>query len=863
MKTTSDGFKALAEDEYGVKYYHKITLNGTEITEDINDFKYSHTCNGEDTLTIGNVGSAMVKFSINRPSINLANEEIEVFEGIDVNGTIEYVKLGIFKVLKPANDRGNITYQCVDRMTYLMNMPFFSELTDNVTDVAILNEICTQVGITLANTDLISHTLPSAPIGYTRREVISYMSQLQGKNGIINDEGNLELIWYSQTDYVVDDDKIYYEGTDSINGEMDYTLEYIECVVRKEEEEVNLKSGNGIVGMSFENPFMTQEILDEVFAKIGGFTYRPVEVQFLGDFRLEVGDIVSVTTNNSSYIVPIMELTHDSDGGVKTTIQSIAETESENGLDLSSPSTKAMDRYYANLVLINKALVNKLDVDQLDAVAAEIQRLVVNEIDGKYAEIDFANIDTAKVDKNIVSLLLAEVGLIDRATIVEGHVTKLLDAVEINANSIKSGTIVTDRLLLSGAEGSILFELNNLGELTSTNVDSLDGYVITPRTINADRIVAGSITANEIDVEDIFAQDITATGTIRGATFIGGKIQSDNYNPNSTGMTWNLNENTFKSPNMSWNSEGRLSVNDIILSGLTAYEAEKFEDITHGICEKRMQMSIDEIISFITRESDNVGISSFLLKSGSLYVGKMVDEEVQYLSFDPDSTSTDFIVKCGSCTIEATTHISRPVTMGSTLRVASDVYFANGFDYKVDLNGNATFNKLNIVSETNLQDTLSVTGATTLKQLTVDSINNYVLGNACAKNSIAEVKENSTDLVTSGAVYSKIASLDIIRDLSGAKVYTGEMNAGTAMAISNTTSSRIIYVQLRALITLQIGNIVNVYSVYNHSGSGFQVAPVVLNQSSNHGTVFVNSSGQLCISNGNANNVLRVFVVYV
>lgn len=153
---------------------------------------------------------------------------------------------------------------------------------------------------------------------------------------------------------------------------------------------------------------------------------------------------------------------------------------------------------------INTLDSEKISVDDLDATKAEITTLVVDEIDGRYATIDFANIDTAKVDKNIVSLLLAEVGLIDRATIVEGHVTKILDAVEINANSITSGTLVTDRLVLSGSEGSILYELNNLGELTSTNVNTLDGYLLTDRTIHADKLIANSITANELDVTNIF-----------------------------------------------------------------------------------------------------------------------------------------------------------------------------------------------------------------------------------------------------------------------------------------------------------------------------------------------------------------------
>lgn len=150
-----------------------------------------------------------------------------------------------------------------------------------------------------------------------------------------------------------------------------------------------------------------------------------------------------------------------------------------------------------------------------DHVTAEI--LDSTEINTQFMQADFANIKHASLDVAEIGVLFNEVGLIDSATIVDGHVTGYLDAVQIDAANITAGTIVTNRLLLSGtATGntSILYELNNLGQLTSQNVDSLDGYVLTPRTINADRIVAGAITANECNVQSLTASIVTATNII-------------------------------------------------------------------------------------------------------------------------------------------------------------------------------------------------------------------------------------------------------------------------------------------------------------------------------------------------------------
>lgn len=173
-----------------------------------------------------------------------------------------------------------------------------------------------------------------------------------------------------------------------------------------------------------------------------------------------------------------------------------------------------------------------ITTNNLSAKVADLGYLNADTADLKYANIELSNIDVANV-----GTFFANVGLIDRATIVDGHITGFLDSVEVNANKITAGTLVADRILLKGSEKGLLYALNNLGELTSTTVDTLDGYILTDRTINADKIVASSITTNELDVdsifadsavvERIFAQDITATGIIRGATLVGASVSAD------------------------------------------------------------------------------------------------------------------------------------------------------------------------------------------------------------------------------------------------------------------------------------------------------------------------------------------------
>lgn len=211
-------------------------------------------------------------------------------------------------------------------------------------------------------------------------------------------------------------------------------------------------------------------------------------------------------------------------------------------LDTSELSAEVAKLGY--LTADSAVIKGKLDTNQLSTEVAKLGYMTADEADIKYANIKLTNIETANV-----ATLLANIGLIDRATVVEGHITGFLDSVEVNANKITAGTLIADRILLKGSEKGLLYALNNLGELTSTTVDSLDGCVITERTINADKIVASSITANELDVANIFADNavistitsqeafinaISTNSVVVGAKKTADEIKENIYSPNTT-----------------------------------------------------------------------------------------------------------------------------------------------------------------------------------------------------------------------------------------------------------------------------------------------------------------------------------------
>lgn len=485
------------------RYYSKYVVDEKEYIETLNNFKFLNMINPNNEITIGNTCSSSVTFSIYMPTVSLENKEIAIFEGVKVGTEINYIKLGIFTVTKQTSDGEYTSYEAYDRM-YKADMPYFSDMAFPSTDKAILNEICGKLGISLATNIVTTHTISDKPQGYTYREIIGYMAMLQGCNAVINSDGNLELRWYKDSGYVLDGHKYYQQGV-TFTTSKDFIIQKLTCNNTKSgsTEQSQITSGDGAAGLSFANPFMTQAILDEVYKKIGGFAFRPLTVKFVGDYRLEVGDIITVNKGGVDYKVPIMQITHECDGGLMDTVTSIGQSDTENTSVASGPITKQMERYYADLITVNKALINKLDVDtakityatitNLNATNASIDNLKTNKLDATYADIINANVESLKAaNAEIIKL---------KANSLTADIADLKYA-QIDFANVK-GQVVGTSLIKDGA-------------VTNEKVQSL----------SANKLTAGTIDASKITVTNLNADNITV-GTINGKRIGTGSLSLD------------------------------------------------------------------------------------------------------------------------------------------------------------------------------------------------------------------------------------------------------------------------------------------------------------------------------------------------
>ena len=559
MKTATSGFISAISDGcpyHTVKFYY----NGTELDITPKTFNYYGLMIGGENINIGETCASHIEFELYNPTITLENKEVQVKGGVEVNGSIEYVSLGYFTVTKPSIESEVYKYTAYDRMIGLERL-YVSSLA-NPTTSTVMNEIATQLGYTFAST-ITEITLDVNKIkGYTYREMLGFISALCGANCIFNGNGEIEFKWFVQPTSelaTIGTDRLYENGLE-LNSDNDLTVRYIKCATGEtientttdengeentETTDVILSVGSGSFGINISNPLMTQTVLENIYnTYFSNFTFRPCKVNMLGNILLECGDIVIVNNGANTYTVPIMSIQHSIDGGVVTNIETIAQNETEQEISYTSPTVKLMDRVYYEILEANKAIINDLVTNTLTA--------------------NFATIDLANIKNGCITNAMIGTEAVDTSQIADGSITDA-KIVTLTANKINAGTLSCDRLVINGSEQSLVYYLNNMGTLSYSEVDSINGGVLTERSITADKIVANAITANEIasrtitankivsgsitaneiaantitsaeiksgtitaskiDVNDLFAQDITATGTIRGINLKGPVIE--------------------------------------------------------------------------------------------------------------------------------------------------------------------------------------------------------------------------------------------------------------------------------------------------------------------------------------------------
>lgn len=397
----------------------RLKINGKWIDAGFKKMSYETASTSDEGIQIGSAVAAKIELTVKRINELFENTEIPIDIGLKLpSGKYEYIPLGFFTAEHPTLDQATTTFTAYDRMMKTTGV-YVSELTYPASAESVLKEISTGCGVPCNVSGLNGITIDTAPVGYTYREVIGYIASLAGGFACVDRTGTIVIKWYVDNGYTINESRIMtFEKNES-----DYHLDYLTCNV---DSNTSFTAGSGTLGITFDNPLMTEEKLNSVYKKVRGFAYRGASLKTLGDIRLDPWDIVTVEESGETYKVPVMNITQEYDGGLAMTITAYGKTETETETDYKGPSTKLAERTYAEMMLTKELVSKKVDAEWVKAntvtaetivsVNNELQNIKNNYLKSNEADIKFATIEEEKVIKSDIEQLnvkYEKVGILD------------------------------------------------------------------------------------------------------------------------------------------------------------------------------------------------------------------------------------------------------------------------------------------------------------------------------------------------------------------------------------------------------------------------------------------------------------------
>lgn len=341
-------------------------------------------------------------------NLNLENKEIIVYKGLYINNQIEWVPQGIFKP-SSSNITTNIstktiTVQGAQDRTQLFDVPYASTLSweDNQTHTGleIVSDVCSQVGVELANTDfnLASYQFkqPNFSESITCREIIRRFVEIGNSIAFSNREGKLEIKSRTITNEMIERKRYVNVSKENTIGPYNTLVlgkdGYNDDIIYPETldtDRVEVKI--------LDNPFVDLyrgEMIETIASYFIGSSYIPFELtDFVDGFYYDLNDEIEIVDKNGNKFKSVI-LNYESTSRIKSKIG-------------ANTVVKSLTDY--NLAGSNKDAINAVKVD-VNHIKKEIEMVVSEnkENSEKIAEIEITNENITSSVKEIEETVLGK-----------------------------------------------------------------------------------------------------------------------------------------------------------------------------------------------------------------------------------------------------------------------------------------------------------------------------------------------------------------------------------------------------------------------------------------------------------------------
>lgn len=573
------------------KFNTRLLENEKVLVESVKNFTIT---SGAEEITIGSAVASYVQATIENKGIALSGKEVSLEIGVEVDGEMEYIPMGLYTIQNPKIESNKVTFTAYDRLASRCNGAYYSKLSYPTDAVDILAEISTMTGVAIDTStlqrgiqinqraiieegDYNEETEESEVIttyvnpfdGYTYKETIGFIAGLFGKFAMCGRTGMIEFRWYQGIDYEIPSNIFY---NDLQETEESFSIKRLAC----DNSDQTLSSGSGATGISMQNPVMTQSMLDGVYNTVKGLVFTPAALRFIGDTRLDIGDIVTAVKNDSTkFTIPIISLITSYDGGLMQTIASYGNTAEEDDSDTKGPITEMAERVEYEL-----AFVKKLMVDNLTATNATIKNLSGDVLKFKTGEFETLKTDVANFKQTFTDDLQASNAKIN--TLESDHATfKEATATNLNATNARIANIEADYLKATDAK---------LTYATITNLNTTNAEITKLKTKDAeiDKLVATKATITDLNAA-VGRVGVLESSYANLNTLVNGNLTSDNIqNLTLTSKNTTIENGMIKNAMIENLSFDKITGMDINTTNLTVHSSDgksKWSDNTIQISD--------------------------------------------------------------------------------------------------------------------------------------------------------------------------------------------------------------------------------------------------------------------------------------
>ena len=257
----------------------------------------------------------------------------------------ERIPLGRFTCVKSKKSGGSVQLTMADRL-YFSDKPYVPHIPMPNWNRSVEDDICRQLGLQNGNdytevrllrdkngrrlidkngkvlySKYFYFKVGSLPKDVTMRQMLSYLASAQGQFGYVDRYGKYVRKWYGKPVKTLDPNTIDLPTLSERQN-------VIVGIICKVSNDVTLSWGvtdttQGRV-LEFENPYMTESLLQSLWRRIGGFSWYTTELYHrLGDPRFDIGDVVTYTNGTDNYDIPITNLGFTFDGGLSADISAV------------------------------------------------------------------------------------------------------------------------------------------------------------------------------------------------------------------------------------------------------------------------------------------------------------------------------------------------------------------------------------------------------------------------------------------------------------------------------------------------------------------------------------------------------------